>query len=111
MNLQISGHHIDLTQALRSFVSSKMKRIERHFDHLIDANVILTVEKLQHKAEATLHVRGATLHAEEIQEDMYAAIDCLIDKLDRQICKFKEKQKNHHPATNGRSTHLGRNTH
>jgi putative sigma-54 modulation protein len=108
MNLQISGHHIDLTPALRSFVSTKMKRIERHFDHLIDVSVILTVEKLRHKAEATLHVRGATLHAEEVQEDMYAAIDRLIDKLDRQICKFKEKRQNHHPASNGRSNHLGR---
>ena len=97
MNLQISGHHVDVTDALRSFVSSKMRRIERHFDHLIDANVILTVEKLQHKAEATLHVRGATLHAHEVQEDMYAAIDRLMDKLDRQICKFKEKRKDHHP--------------
>ena len=97
MNLQISGHHVDVTEALRTFVTTKIQRIERHFDHLIDANVILTVEKLRHKAEATLRVRGATLHAQEVQQDMYAAIDRLMDKLDRQICKFKEKRKDHHP--------------
>jgi putative sigma-54 modulation protein len=111
MNLQISGHHVDLTSALRDFVSSKMRRIERHFDHLIDASVILTVEKLRHKAEATLHVRGATLHAEEVQEDMYAAIDRLIDKLDRQICKFKEKRKDHHVEDSIKTDRPGRRLH
>lgn len=111
MNLQISGHHVDLTSALRDFVSSKMRRIERHFDHLIDASVVLTVEKMRHKAEATLHVRGATLHAEEVQGDMYAAIDRLIDKLDRQICKFKEKRVDHHAENSLKSSHIGRKLH
>lgn len=97
MDLQISGHHVDMTDALKDFVTNKMQRLERHFDHLIDSSVILSVEKLRHKAEATLHVSGATLFAENVEEDMYAAIDGLIDKLDRQICKFKEKRKDHHP--------------
>ncbi len=97
MNLNISGHHLDLTPALRTYVAEKLKRVERHFDHLIDAAVILSVDtKLQHKAEATLHTRGANLHAEAIKEDMYSAIDVLIDKLDQQTRKFKDKIRDHH---------------
>lgn len=97
MNLNISGHHLDLTPALRSYVADKLKRVERHFDHLIDAAVILSVDtKLQHKAEATLHARGANLHAAAVEEDMYSAIDGLIDKLDQQTRKFKEKIRDHH---------------
>ena len=97
MNLNISGHHLDLTPALRTYVAEKLKRVERHFDHLIDAAVILSVDtKLQHKAEATLHTRGANLHAEAIKEDMYSAIDVLIDKLDQQTRKFKDKSRDHH---------------
>ena len=102
MNLSISGHHMDLTPALRSFVTTKMQKLERHFDHLIDSNVVLSVEKLRHKAEATLHVSGATLFAEATEEDMYAAIDGLIDKLDRQICRYNDKQKDHHANLNAR---------
>jgi putative sigma-54 modulation protein len=99
MNLNISGHHLDLTPALRTYVAEKLKRVERHFDHLIDAAVILSVDtKLQHKAEATLHARGANLHAEAIKEDMYSAIDGLIDKLDQQTRKFKDKIRDHHAA-------------
>ncbi|HUS24335.1 MAG TPA: ribosome-associated translation inhibitor RaiA [Candidatus Binatia bacterium] len=96
MNLNIAGHHLSLTDALRSYVSSKLARIERHFDHLIDASVILSVEKQRHKAEATVHTRGADLHAEAIEQDMYAAIDSLADKLDSQTRKFKEKIRDHH---------------
>jgi putative sigma-54 modulation protein len=97
MNLNISGHHLDLTPALRGYVTDKLKRVERHFDHLIDAAVILSVDsKLQHKAEATLHARGANLHAENVQGDMYAAIDGLMDKLDQQTRKLKEKVRDHH---------------
>ena len=96
MNLNISGHHLELTEPLRNYVVSKLARVERHFDHLIDASVILTVEKLRHKAECTLHTRGANLFAEAVEEDMYAAIDTLIDKLDRQTKKFKEKYRDHH---------------
>ncbi|HET7797289.1 ribosome-associated translation inhibitor RaiA [Nevskia sp.] len=97
MNLNISGHHLDLTPALRTYITDKLKRVERHFDHLIDAAVILSVDtKLQHKAEATLHAPGANLHAEAVQGDMYSAIDSLIDKLDQQTRKFKEKIRDHH---------------
>ncbi|MGQ0529767.1 MAG: ribosome hibernation-promoting factor, HPF/YfiA family [Panacagrimonas sp.] len=97
MNLNISGHHLDLTPPLREYVTNKIKRIERHFDHLINADVILSVEKLRHKAEATVHASGADLHAEAVVEaDMYAAIDALMDKLDQQTRKHKEKLRHHH---------------
>jgi putative sigma-54 modulation protein len=97
MNLNISGHHLDLTPPLREYVTNKLKRIERHFDHLINADVILSVEKLRHKAEATVHASGADLHAEAVvEQDMYAAIDALMDKLDQQTRKHKEKLRNHH---------------
>lgn len=96
MNLNISGHHLDLTDSLREYVIAKLQRVERHFDHLIDANVVLSVEKNEHRAEGTLHASGANLHAESVQEDMYSAIDTLIDKLDRQTVKHKERRKDHH---------------
>ncbi len=96
MNLNITGHHVDLTDPLRDCVTTKLQRVERHFDKLIDANVILTVEKQRHKAEATLHTRGANLHAEATAENMYAAIDLLVDKLDRLTQKHKDKHMDHH---------------
>jgi putative sigma-54 modulation protein len=96
MNLNISGHHVELTHPMRDYVLSKLKRIERHFDHLISAEVILSVEKLRQKAEATIHASGANLHAEAVEQDMYAAIDLLMDKLDQQTRKHKEKLRNHH---------------
>lgn len=96
MNLNISGHHVELSDALREYVGNKLKRVERHFDHLIGANVILSVEKARHKAEATLHTRGADLHAEAIDGDMYAAIDMLADRLDSQTRKLKDKRRDHH---------------
>lgn len=96
MNLTISGHHIEVTPALREYVTEKLKRVGRHFDHIIGTEVILSVEKLQQKAEATLHASGAKLHAEMVADDMYAAIDLLIDKLDQQTRKHKEKTRDHH---------------
>lgn len=96
MNLNITGHHIDMTEPLHNYVASKMERVERHFDHVIDAEVVLKVEKLRHQAMVTMQVRGATLHAEATKEDMYAAIDGMVDKLDRQTLKHKEKEKDHH---------------
>jgi putative sigma-54 modulation protein len=96
MQLKLTGHHIEITPALRRYVAEKMGRVERHFDHVVDVHAILTVEKLRHKAEATILVSGAQLHAESIDEDMYAAIDALADKLDRQIKKHKEKLTDHH---------------
>ena len=97
MNLNISGHHVEITDSLRDFVTSKFQRLERHFDHLIDTDVILHVEKIRHRAEATLHVSGGKLFAEAEEDDMYKAIDALIDKLDKQVRKFKEKRTDHHP--------------
>ena len=96
MNLNISGHHVELTPPLRNYVKEKLTRVERHFDHLISAEVILTVEKLRQKAEATIHARGANLHAEAVDGDMYAAIDLMMDKLDQQTRKHKEKIRDHH---------------
>ena len=100
MNLTISGHHLDLTPAIREYVQSKLARIRRHFDHVIDIAVILTVDKLpqkekRQKAEINLRVRGKDLHAESIAHDLYAAIDALIDKLDRQVIKYKTKMQAH----------------
>lgn len=95
MNINISGHHMDMTEALRDYVITKMNRVERHFDHVIDADVVLKVEKERRRAEATLKVSGATLHAQAEETDMYAAIDAMIDRLDRQTCKFKEKITDH----------------
>ena len=96
MVVKITGHHVDVTDALRDYVDTKMDRIIRHHDLLTDAHWILTVEKLQHKAEATLHVSGRTIHAEAIADDMYAAIDGLADRLDRRVRKYKEKLNDHH---------------
>lgn len=97
MNLQLSGHHLEVTPAIRSYVIDKLNRISRHFDHVIDVNVILSVNKLDHKVEATVHVRGKDIHVECVDNYMYAAIDGLADKLDRQILKHKEKIVDHHP--------------
>jgi putative sigma-54 modulation protein len=91
MNLNVSGHHLEVTPALRTYVESKIGRIKRHFDHVIDAHVILTADKLRQKAEVTLHVAGKDLHCESEQEDLYAAIDLLADKLDRQVLRYKDK--------------------
>lgn len=95
MQLNLTGHHVDITPPLRDYVNSKMEKVERHFDNVTDAHVILTVEKLRHKAEATIHVSGGNIHAESVEDDMYAAIDGLIDKLDRQVKRHKEKLKAH----------------
>jgi putative sigma-54 modulation protein len=96
MQLMVTGHHVDVTDALRDYVSNKLTKIERHFDQVTDVHCVLTVEKLTHKAEATLHLSGGKLHAQAEAEDMYAAIDGLMDKLDRQVRKHKEKATDHH---------------
>ena len=96
MHINLTGHHIEITPALKRYVDAKLERLERHSDHLNDVHVILTVEKLRHKAEANVHVSGNHLFADAVEEDMYAAIDGLIDKLDRQVKKHKEKITNHH---------------
>ncbi len=92
MNLNVSGHHLEVTPAIRDYVRSKIERVTRHFDDVIDAHVILTVDKLRQKAEVTLHVRGKDLHCSCEEDDLYAAIDLLADKLDRQVLRYKDKR-------------------
>lgn len=104
MNLTISGHHLELTPAIREYVHGKMERIKRHFDHVIDVTVILTVDNFPEKekrqrAEINLHVSGKDLHAESIATNLYAAIDTLIDKLDRQLIRYKTIQQKHQHDT------------
>ncbi|HUO43831.1 MAG TPA: ribosome-associated translation inhibitor RaiA [Burkholderiales bacterium] len=98
MNLQLSGHHVEISPAMRDYVSQKLGRITRHFDHVIDINVILSVEKTRHKAEVNVHVSGKDIYLESHGPDMYAAIDDLVDRLDRQIIKHKEKHADHRPS-------------
>ena len=100
MNLNVTGHHLEITPAIRGYLGAKLERVKRHFDHVIDAHVILSVDKLRQKAEITLHVRGKDLHCACIEHDLYAAIDLLADKLDRQVQKYKSKTnaKTHVPA-------------
>ncbi|HHJ20904.1 MAG TPA: ribosome-associated translation inhibitor RaiA [Gammaproteobacteria bacterium] len=100
MQLTLTGHHVDITESLRAYVQEKFSRLERHFDQVLDVHVILTVEKLRHKAEASLHVSGNKIYADAVEEDMYVALDGLIDKIDRQVVKHKEKLKNHHRNRN-----------
>ncbi len=95
MQVSVTGHHVDVTDSLRNYVEEKIGKLKRHFDNVTDIHVILTVEKLQQKAEATVQVSGAKLFAEDTQEDMYAAIDMMVDKLDRQILKHKDKLNSH----------------
>ena len=96
MRIDTSGHQMDVTPALRDYVQDKFARVARHFDYPLDARVTLSVDKLDHKAEATLSTTGKTLHAEAVAPDMYAAIDLLADKLDRLVLKQKEKMTDHH---------------
>lgn len=96
MQLNITGHHVEVTSALRDYVTGKLERVERHFDHVGNVHVVLSVEKKAQKAEATIHVTGGEIFADAADENMYAAIDALVDKLDRQVIKHKEKQKNYH---------------
>jgi putative sigma-54 modulation protein len=98
MLLKLTGHHLEITPSLRSYVEKKLDRVVRHFDQLIDAHCVLTVDKLVHKAEATLHMRGETVHVVSEDAHMYAAIDALADKLDRRVVKHKEKNSDHHAA-------------
>jgi putative sigma-54 modulation protein len=101
MNLTITGHHLDVTPAIRGYVEEKMGRVTRHFDQVIDVAVILSVDKLQQKAEANVHVPGKDIYVESIDADLYSALDALADKLDRQILKHKEKSGNVHRESGG----------
>jgi putative sigma-54 modulation protein len=100
MNLHVTGHQLAVTPAIREYVAGKLQRITHHFDQVIDVNVIMSVEKLEQKVEATVHVRGKDIFCESTADDMYAAIDGLVDKLDRTILKHKEKNlSQRHGAT------------
>lgn len=96
MQISVSGHHVEVTDSLRGYVETKIERLERHFDIVSNVHCILTVEKLRHKAEAKVNVNGGTIYADATEEDMYAAIDGLVDKLDRRVRKHKEKLVDHH---------------
>jgi putative sigma-54 modulation protein len=98
MQLNVTGHHVEVTESMRGYVEKKLERIGRHYDQVLDVHCILTVEKLRQKAEATLHVSGTAIHADATDENMYAAIDLLTDKLDRCLKKHKEKSCDHHAA-------------
>jgi putative sigma-54 modulation protein len=101
MNLTISGHHLEVTPSLREYVLTKLDRVTRHFDQVVDVNVLLSVEKQKEKerrqkAEVTLHAKGKDIFVETAHEDLYAAIDTLMDKLDRQVVRHKSKVQDHH---------------
>ncbi|AUZ05491.1 MULTISPECIES: ribosome hibernation-promoting factor, HPF/YfiA family [Vitreoscilla] len=105
MNLTVTGLNLDVTEALREYISTKLARINRHSDSIISTTVTLcTVEKSKHKVEADVHLAGKDLHVETIEDDMYAAIDVLMDKLDRMVLKYKEKSTDHRATPSGRET-------
>ncbi len=95
MNLNISGRHLEVTPAIEAYVKNKMARVSRHFDHVIDTQVMLSVERLKHTAEVTMRLRGKDIHCEADNDDLYAAIDLLADKVDRQVIKYKTKIQDH----------------
>ncbi|MGQ0657399.1 MAG: ribosome hibernation-promoting factor, HPF/YfiA family [Chromatiales bacterium] len=103
MQIELTGNHVDITPALREYVESKFGRIERHFDHLIGIHVVLSIEKQRHKAEATVHAGRARVFADAVEGDMYAAIDAMMDKIDRQVKKHKEKITNHRSPAEAKS--------
>ncbi|MGD2138825.1 MAG: ribosome-associated translation inhibitor RaiA [Burkholderiales bacterium] len=96
MNLKVSGHHLDVTPAINDYINEKLARISRHFDQVMDVDIILSVNKLDQKIEAKVHLSGKDLYCESVDQDMYAAIDSLADKLDRVVLKYKEKLADHH---------------
>jgi putative sigma-54 modulation protein len=104
MNLSLTGHHMEITPALREYVTAKLERVTGHFDQVIDVKVTLSVEKLKQQVDVTLHVPGNDIHAECSDENMYSAIDLVADKLDRQVLKHKEKIGDHH-RSNGALKH------
>jgi len=96
MQIDLTGQHVDITPPLREYVNSKLERLTRHSGQVLDIHVILSVDKLRHKAEATLRLNGGIVYADATEEDMYAAIDALTDRLDRQVKKHNEKMNDHH---------------
>jgi putative sigma-54 modulation protein len=107
MQINVTGHHVEVTPALRAYVTEKLQRISRHFDHVISINVILNVERHQKEAEATVLAAGRSLFANSSDKDMYAAIDGLADKLDRQVRRLKDRLTRHHKSRDNRLASLG----
>ena len=105
MQLNLTGHHVEITESMQDYVEQKLERLERHFDHVTNVHVILSVEKNRQKAEATVHIPGGNLFADAEDADMYAAIDAMSDKLDRQIKKHKEKLTDHHRSEGNQVKH------
>jgi putative sigma-54 modulation protein len=95
MQLTITGHHLEITTPLKEYVENKLERLQRHYDQITATDVVLTVEKMVQRAEAKVHIAGGDLFAHSESEDMYAAIDALADKLDRQLIKHKQKHRGH----------------
>ena len=95
MNLNITGRHVEVTPTIRDYLSSKLDRVIRHFDNVTSVTVTLSVEKLKQKVDVTLHVRGKDIFVESEDADLYAAIDAMTDKLDRQVQKYKQKLTDH----------------
>ena len=106
MQINLTGHHVELTSPLREYVNSKLERLTRHSAQVLDIHVILSVEKLRHTAEATLRLNGGSVFADATEEDMYAAIDALTDKLDRQVKKHNEKLNDHHRNEGSLKNHV-----
>ncbi|MGH8523741.1 MAG: ribosome hibernation-promoting factor, HPF/YfiA family [Gammaproteobacteria bacterium] len=102
MQINVTGHHMEVTEAIRNYVETKFERMERHFDHVTAIHVILAIEKQRQRAEAKVHVAGGHLFADAEHDDMYAAIDALVDKLDRQLLKHKDKITDHQRGDGGR---------
>ena len=107
MQINVTGHHIEVTPALRSYVTEKLQRISRHFDHVISIDVILKLENHHKNAEGKVNAAGRMLFAQESDEDMYAAIDGLIDKLDRQVRRYKDRKRGHHASAAKRAASMG----
>lgn len=107
MQINITGHHIEVTPALKAYVNEKLQRISRHFDHVISIDVILKLDNHQKQAEGTVYAAGKTLFAQDSNNDMYAAIDGLADKLDKQVRRYKDRLRGHHASSAKRAASLG----
>ena len=107
MQIELTGHHLDITPAIRNFVNEKFKRLERHFDHVISIDVILRVENHHKQADGKVNAAGKSIFAQESSEDMYAAIDGLVDKLDRQVRRHKDRIRGHHASAAKRAASMG----
>lgn len=106
MQINVTGHHVELTPALRAYATEKLQRLSRHFDHVISINVILKVDNNQQHAEATVNAAGKSLFAHDADDDMYAAIDGLSDKLDKQVRRYKDRLRSHNATRPSRAASL-----